>query len=386
MIFVIGIGEDGLAGLSENAKAKIAAADILVGGQRHLNFAPDFSGERLDWSTGIDATLDSLAAKLDQNIVVLASGDPLYFGVAKNVIERFGSDQVQVLPVPGSVSLTCAAMGWSQPDIQVVTVHGRALDNLNLYLSSGVRLVVLCQDGDTPALAAALLTAKGFGASHISVLEHLGGPKEKCLNGVASNWSHSRTADLCTLAIELVGDDAQTYSRLAGLPDDAFEHDGQLTKRATRAVTLSSLAPKPSEVLWDFGGGAGSISIEWMRCHPSCRAITIEKDSGRAERIIRNACSLGVPQLDVQISENLAALDELSDSPDAIFIGGGLTLELVDAALLRLKPGGRFVANAVSDKTRDLLKIIHSKYGGELFTMTTLNKLPITQILMEKKK
>lgn len=386
MIFVLGIGEDGLAGLGETAKAKIDTADILLGGQRHLNFVPDFSGERLDWSDGIEATLDSLAPKLDKNIVILASGDPLYFGVAKNVIERFGKDAVQILPVPGAVSLTCAAMGWSQPDIQVVTVHGRSLDSLNLYLTPGVRLVVLCQDSETPALAAQLLTDKGFGQSRISVLEHLGGPKENHRHGLAADWPHERGANLCTLAIELVGDKAQTYSRLAGLPDDAFDHDGQLTKRVTRAVTLSSLAPKPGELLWDFGGGAGSIAIEWMRCHPSCQAITIERDRGRAERIIRNADSLGVPKLSVKVAENLDALHDLSEAPDAIFIGGGLTLELVEAAWTRLKPGGRFVANAVTDKTQALLKKIHQKYGGELFTMTIEDKLPITQILMEKKK
>ncbi|PHS78915.1 MAG: cobalamin biosynthesis bifunctional protein CbiET [Rhodospirillaceae bacterium] len=387
MIFVIGIGEDGLAGLTESAKAKIAAADILLGGQRHLNFVADFSGERMNWSDGIDATLDRLESHLKQNIVVLASGDPLYFGVAKNVIERFGLDAVQVLPVPGSVSLACAAMGWSQPDVQVVTVHGRSLHGLNLFLTPGVRLVVLCQDGDTPARAAALLTAKGFGQSRICVLEHLGGPKENRRQGRASDWSPARTADLCTLAIELRADEnALSYSRLAGLPDDAFDHDGQLTKRTTRAVTLSSLAPKPGEMLWDFGGGAGSISIEWMRTHPSCKAITVERDRVRAARIIGNADHLGVPKLAVKISENLEALNTFSGSPDAIFIGGGLNLELVEAAWARLKPGGRFVANAVTDKTRDLLKTIQSKYGGELFTMSIVNKLPITQILMEKKK
>ncbi|MBL4692122.1 MAG: precorrin-6y C5,15-methyltransferase (decarboxylating) subunit CbiE [Magnetovibrio sp.] len=394
MISVLGIGENGLDGLTPKAQDILNHADVLVGGERHLRFAPAFQGETLDWSGGIDATLDAMGDKLHLNIVVLASGDPLYFGVAKNIIARFGAARVQVLPVPGAVSLTCAAMGWSQADVHVVTVHGRgqgrgqgrALESLNLYLTPGARLVVLSKDADTPAQTAKLLTAQGYGQSVIWVLEHLGGPKEDRMQGIAANWAHPAEADLNTLAIELIGDDtAQPLSRLAGLPDEAYEHDGQLTKRATRAVTLSSLAPLPGELLWDFGAGAASISIEWMRTHPSCHAVAIEHDTVRAARIHTNAKNLGVPKLTIEESENLAALDKLSGAPDAIFIGGGLALDLVEAAWDRLKPGGRLVVNAVTDKSRKILKTLRKKYGGDLMTITIEGKLPITQYKTEKK-
>jgi len=386
MITVLGIGEDGLAGLSEAAKSKISDAEVLIGGKRHHNFAPDFSGETFDWSNGIEAVLDNIETRLDKNIVVLASGDPLYFGVGKNIIDRFGAARVQVFPVAGAVSLTCAAMGWSQPDVQVLTLHGRPLENLNLYLSPGARLVVLTQDGDTPAHVAKLLSDQGYGPSIIWVLEHLGGVQEDRLQGVAARWAHPRCADLNTLAIEVVADEtARPLTRLAGLPDDAFEHDGQITKRAVRAVTLSSLAPKPGEVLWDFGAGAGSICSEWMRAHPSCQAIAVERDLERADRILQNAKTLGVPKLIIKVGENQDVLDQLLDAPDAIFIGGGVSPELVDAAWARLKPQGRLVANAVTDNSREILNILKQKYDGEQMEISIEGKLPITQIILRKK-
>lgn len=398
-ITVIGIGEDGLDGLSPAARALLNGAEVLIGGERHLDKAPDVQAERLDWSAGFTATLDQIEARFSQRIVVLASGDPLHFGVGATLIRRFGTERVFVLPAPGAVSLACARMGWSVPDIQVVTIHGRPLENLNLHLAPNARLVVLARDGDSPAEVARLLTAKGFGSSRLTVLEHLGGALEQRLEGVAQAWSTDTCADLCTLAIQCIaGSNARPLSRLAGLPDDAFEHDGQLTKREVRAVTLARLAPLPGEVLWDVGAGAGSIGIEWMRADRSCRAVAIERDPDRAARIARNAHALGVPCLKVEQAEALVALSSLEGAPDAVFVGGGVGAPgLLDTAWARLKPGGRLVANAVTVEgaaelanmkqahSGDLIQISIAHQDNKISSLTLLNPMrTVTQYLAIK--
>ena len=367
-ITVIGIGDDGLNGLTPTAKALVDGAEVLIGGERHLAKAPDVKAERFDWSLGFDATLDKIAERSDKRVVVLASGDPLYFGVGATLIRRFGAENVFVLPAPGSVSLACARMGWSIPDVQVVTIHGRALENISLHLTPGARLVVLSRDGDSPGEVAELLTAKGFGPSRMAVLEQLGGANEARHDGVAENWPKDTRAQLNIIALDCVaGPNAKPLSRLAGLPDDAFEHDGQITKREVRAVTLARLAPLPGEVLWDVGAGAGSVAIEWMRTERSCRAIAIERDGNRAACIARNANVLGVPRLQIDCADALDALEALVDAPDAVFVGGGVGVPgVLLMAWNRLKPGGRLVANAVTaEGAAELLKM-KQVHGGEL--------------------
>lgn len=392
-ITVVGIGEDGLDGLAPGIRAIVERAEVLAGGARHLALAPDFSGARVDWSGGIDAGLDAIAQHVDagRTVVVLASGDPLYFGIGKNVMARFGADRVRILPHPGAVSLTCAALGWSQPDVQVVTIHGRPLDSLRLYLTPGRRLVMLSQDADSPAHVARLLTDAGYGPSRLHVLERLGGADERRLDGLAEAWPHAPGADLNTIAVELVSDgSARPLTRLAGLPDDAYDHDGQLTKRHVRAVTLSSLAPLPGETLWDLGAGAGSISIEWLRAHESCRAVAVERDPVRAARIRANAANLGVPRLEVcegDSAEMLDALNTLHGAPHAIFIGGGVSAPgLLQAAWCILKPGGRLVANAVTEASREALAAMREAHGGTLTTITVEGKAPIVQYLSVKQE
>jgi len=368
VISVIGIGEDGLDGLNPAAVALIEAAEILVGGARHLAKIPPGAARRLDWSAGFDATLDILDAHQDRRIVVLASGDPLQFGVGATLIRRFGGERVFVWPAPGAVSLTCARMGWSVPDITVVTIHGRAIENLHLHLVPNARLVVLARDGDSAHEVAKLLHGKGFGPSPMTVLERIGGAGEQRLTGVAESWSHGRTADLATLAIECVaGPHAKPWSRLAGLADAAYEHDGQLTKREVRAVTLARLAPLPGETLWDIGAGAGSVAIEWMRTDPGCRAVAVERDPQRAARIARNAANLGVGALNVVIDDADTALTNMSGSPDAVFVGGGLSVPgLLERAWARVKPGGRLVANAVTIEGGAQLAALKHRHGGDL--------------------
>lgn len=393
VITVIGIGDEGVAGLSPAARAALSQAQVLAGGARHLDMAAAFAGPRVDWAAGLEAGLDALAQHViaGRRVAVLASGDPLHYGVGKNLIERFGAERVRVLPAPGAVSLACAAMGWPQPEVRVLTVHGRPLEALNLYLTPGAKLVVLSEDGGTPARAAALLSERGFGPSRITVLEHLGGAREARLEGRAEGWRHGRCADLNTLAIEVAaGADARPLTRLAGLPDDAYEHDGQLTKRAVRAVTLSSLAPLPGQTLWDLGAGAGSIAIEWLRADASTRAVAVERDPVRAARIRANADTLGVPRLHVETADVLAALAALPGAPDAIFAGGAVAIPgMLEAAWARLKPGGRLVANAVTADGAQALAQLQRTHGGELLTIAVTHrhtadgapeiKAPITQ-------
>ncbi|OEJ67694.1 bifunctional cobalt-precorrin-7 (C(5))-methyltransferase/cobalt-precorrin-6B (C(15))-methyltransferase [Magnetovibrio blakemorei] len=372
LITVIGIGDDGLMGLTPTAKTLVDGAEVLVGGERHLAKAPDVQAERFDWSLGFEATLDKMADLADKRIVVLASGDPLYFGVGATLIRRFGAENVFVLPAPGSVSLACARMGWSIPDVQVVTIHGRALENLSLHVTPGARLIVLSRDGDSPSEVAELLTSKGFGPTRITVLEQLGGADEARHDGVAESWPNETRAHLNIIALDCVGGpNAKPLSRLAGLPDDVFEHDGQITKREVRAVTLARLAPLPGEVLWDVGAGAGSIAIEWMRTDRSCTAIAIERDGDRAACIARNANSLGVPRLKIDCADAQDALVSLAGAPDAVFVGGGVGVPgLLIKAWNRIQPGGRLVANAVTaEGAAELLKM-KQVHGGELIQIS----------------
>lgn len=384
-ITVIGIGEDGLDGLAPAVRARVEGADVLAGGARHLALVPGFSGERVDWTNGIDVGLDAIAAHVEQGraVIVLASGDPLDFGVGKNIVARFGADRIDVLPHPGAVSLTCAALGWSRPDVQVATIHGRPLETLNLHLAPGRKLVLLSQDGQSPVRVATLLSTAGYGPSRITVCERLGGPDQRILNGVAQTWTASDCADLNTIAVELIADaTARPLSRLAGLPDDAYEHDGQLTKQFMRAITLASLAPVPGETLWDLGAGAGSIAIEWLRAHESLSAIAVERDPVRAARIRRNAAKLGAPRLDVVVNDSLSVLESRPGTPDAIFIGGQVAAPgMLHKAWARLKPGGRLVANAVTEPSREALIALAESHGGTCTAVAVEGKALITHYI-----
>ncbi|MBB5701686.1 precorrin-6Y C5,15-methyltransferase (decarboxylating) [Ochrobactrum daejeonense] len=369
---VIGIGEDGLEGLSDNARKAILSADVIVGGRRHLDFLDNaVRAERVVWPSPFDTAFAMIKAHRGKPVVVLASGDPMFFGVGASLSRHFSSGEMLILPHPSSLSLAAARMGWSLQDARCVSVHGRPLALLVPHILPGERLFVLSNDGSTPAKVAALLKDRGFGKSPITVFEHLGGPKERRIEGVAESWSHEPDADLNLLAVECAASpDARVMSPVAGLPDEAFENDGQLTKRDVRAVTLSRLQPLPHELLWDVGAGCGSIGIEWMRVHSSCRAIAIEADEKRQGMIERNARALGVPGLQLVNGEAPKALSGL-EAPDAIFIGGGVTDEgVLEACWNALKPGGRLVANAVTLQSEMRLFDWRQRFGGELVRLS----------------
>ena len=303
-ITILGIGDDGLAGISAAARAAVATAELLVGGDRHQAMVQETPAERLTWAEGLPKTMDVIEGWRGRRVVVLATGDPMWYGGGANLGRRFDPADMTVIPVPGAFSLAASRMVWSLADTQTLTVHGRPLDSLNLAIAPNMRLLVLSQHGHTPAQVAALLVDRGFGPSAISVLEHLGGPNERRIDGFAETWSHSSCADLNTLAIECrPGPAAQIYPQAPGLPDEVFESDGQLTKREARAVTIAALAPLPGQTMWDVGAGSGSVAIEWLRSTPgnrpagrgSARAVAFERDAARCAVIARNAAMLGGP-------------------------------------------------------------------------------------------
>ncbi|MBT4931910.1 MAG: precorrin-6y C5,15-methyltransferase (decarboxylating) subunit CbiE [Rhodospirillaceae bacterium] len=378
-ITVIGIGEDGLEGLSAARLDQINAADVLIGGARHYGKVDNPEAELLDWGKGFDTALKEIEKRKGKNIVVLGSGDPMNYGIGAVLVRHFGTDAVIIHPAPGAFSLAAARMGWSIPDTETLTIHGRPLETLNRYVMPGARLLVLTQDGDTPAKVARLLTEKGYGESRITVLEHLGGSKENKLEGTAATWNFERAADLNTLAIDCIaGIDAPALSRTPGLPDEVFENDGQLTKREVRAATLAQLQPLPGQVLWDIGAGSGSISIEWLRLGGHRRAIAIERNPERVAAIKRNADTLGTPDLIVVEGDFDVVKGDLKYQPDAIFVGGGASSpQLLKAAWTALNRGGRFVVNAVSIEAEQALLAFRAEFGGDLSRLSIERAGPI---------
>ena len=363
---VVGIGEDGFAGLGKNARRALLGASRVIGSQRQLDLLPAcIRAERQTWPRPF--ALAPVLAQGNTPTCVLASGDPMLFGVGASLARVVAREDMQVLPAPSSFSLAAARMGWPLQDVVTLSVVARPVAALNAHLHSGVRLLVLSNDASSPAIIARLLREQGFGPSLLTVLEHLGGPAERRVEASASDWNDPPVAALNLIAIDCLADaSARPLSRIGGLPDSAFEHDGQLTKRDVRAVTLARLAPLPGQLLWDVGAGSGSIGIEWMRTWPNCRTLAIEADEGRQQLIERNRDALGVPGLQLIRGKAPQALAGL-ERPDAIFIGGGVTREgVLDTCWQQLKPGGRLVANAVTLQSEMLLMSWRERHGGEL--------------------
>ena len=374
---VIGIGEDGFKGLGRNARHAVLRAARIIGGQRQLDLLPVcVRGERQLWPSPF--SLAPVLARRDEPVCVLASGDPMFYGVGASLARQVPAEEMLVLPAPSSVSLAAARLGWALQDVITLSVVARPLAALNTHLASGVRVLVLSNDGQSPAAMAALLVESGFGPSRLSVFEHLGGAAERRIDGVAHAWPHASLADLNLVAIDCLADaNTPRLSRLAGLPDAAFQNDGQLTKRDVRAMTLARLAPLPGELLWDVGAGSGSIGIEWMRAHPSCRALAIEADAGRQSLIEQNRDALGVPGLQLVRGTAPAALAGL-EAPDAIFIGGGVTRDgVLHTCWQHLRPGGRLVANAVTLQSEMTLMAWRAQHGGELTRLHVAQAQPL---------
>jgi precorrin-6Y C5,15-methyltransferase (decarboxylating) len=320
---VVGVGEDGIDGLSPAARLLVAQAALVVGGKRHLALAGPLTAETLVWPSPIDNALEAIEAHRGQPACVLASGDPFFYGVGAMLMRRFAADEMICVPAPSAFALAAARLGWSQQDCALLSLHGRPLEAIIPHLQPDARILGLSWDDATPARVAALLTARGMGRSRLTVCEAMGGPRERLRETQAQDFALENVADLNTIALEVVVDrGARVLSRTPGLPDDWFEHDGQITKRETRAMTLSQLAPRRGELLWDVGSGSGSVAIEWMLADSANRAIAIEARHDRVARIARNALSFGVPGLSIVTGEAPQAFADLA-KPDAVFIGGG---------------------------------------------------------------
>ena len=375
---VVGIGDGGLASLSATARAIVEAGDVLVGGERHLDMVRDHAGERLRWRCPLEATLDDLEARRGRRVVVLASGDPMCFGVGELLVQRFDLSELRVLPAPSAFSLVCARLGWSLVQVACLSAHSRPLANVRRHIAPGTRLIVFSRNGATPDALARILTEEGFGPSQLWVFEHLDGPAEHRLESTAATWAEHTCAALNTVAIECIaGPEAAIRSRAPGLPDDAFESDGMITKRDVRAATLARLAPLAGQRLWDIGAGSGAIAIEWLRAADGAQAIAVEQDAARCGTIARNAERLGAPELTVVHARAPDCLAELA-APDAVFIGGGIgEPAMLEACWRSLLPGGRLVANVVTVEGEQRLLAWQAQHGGELLRIEVTRLDPL---------
>jgi precorrin-6Y C5,15-methyltransferase (decarboxylating) len=365
---IVGIGEDGIDGLSAVARKLVASAELVVGGKRHLALADALiQGRRLAWPSPIGDALPEIEKHRGRPVVVLASGDPFHYGVGDLLMRSVPAAEMLCLPQSSAFSLAAARLAWSLQDVTLVSLHGRSLEGIVRHLQPGARILALSWDGETPARLAKLLVERGMGASSITVLEAMGGPHERIRQARAEAFDLTDVAALNTIALHVEASPDATVLPLApGLDDSLFEHDGQLTKREVRAATLAALAPRHGELLWDVGLGAGSIAIEWLLRHPSLKAIGIEAEPARAERAARNAVALGTPDLEIVPKRAPEAFAGLPP-PDAIFIGGGLSNpDLFESAWSALKSRGRLVANAVSIQSEARLIEYFLRHGGEL--------------------
>ena len=375
---VVGVGEDGIDGLTPAARKLVAQAAFVVGGKRHLALAGPLKAETMVWPSPIENALDAIEAHRGNSVCVLATGDPFFFGVGAMLMRRFAAEEMICVPAPSAFALAAARLGWSEQDCALLTLHGRPLEAIIPHLHDGARILALSWDDATPAKLAALLTARGMGRSKLTICEAMGGPCERIRTTEARGFALENVAALNTIALEVaLSSGARILPRAPGLPDHWFEHDGQITKREIRAITLSQLAPRRGELLWDVGSGSGSIAIEWMLADASNNAVAIEVRHDRAERIACNALSFGVPGLSVVTGEAPQVFIDLP-KPDAIFIGGGASAPgMIERAFDALPPGGRLIVNAVTLATQAACVDWRARWGGELAQISVAHAEPV---------
>jgi precorrin-6B C5,15-methyltransferase / cobalt-precorrin-6B C5,C15-methyltransferase len=372
---IIGIGEDGLDGLSPAAANLLKQARFVIGGARHLAMIKSSTAEKMEWPSPFERGVEAIKARRGAPTCVLASGDPFLYGVGATLAADVPPEETICIPAPSSLSLAAARLGWALQDCEIVSLHGRAFERVIPYLRPKTRLLVLSWDETTSEKLAQLLNQRGLGDSRLVVMGALGGPRESVVECTARDFAARPIDPLNLVAIEVDADAASYIPLTPGLPDDWYESDGQITKREVRAVTLSALAPWPGAALWDVGAGSGSIAIEWMLSHPRNRAVAIEARADRAERIARNAAALGAPGLTVLNGDARALMRDLP-APDAIFVGGG-GAQVIDASWALLPVGRRFVVNAVTIETQAALIERQARHGGDLVSISIAHPTPV---------
>ena len=387
---VIGIGEDGVAGLSPQARTALEAAETIVGGDRHHGLTASLRCERLAWPHPFDALIEELVARRGRRVVVLATGDPLWYSVGARIARAISPDQITFHPQLSAFQWAAARMGWSLADCETLTAHGRPTGEVISWIWPGARLLILTAGAETPGDIARLLSERGYGASEMTVLGALGGPRETRHDGTAACWAKEdpalRLPEFHTLAVRCLGEPAALLPRVPGLPDESFQHDGKMTKREVRALTLARLMPARGEILWDIGTGCGSVAIEWMRAARDARALGIDPNPERLTLAKANADRLGTPLLSLMTGRAPEILDRIPAPegtkpdfrrPNAVFIGGGLSVAMVDRALTDLPKGGRLVANVVTLESEALLGELHRRHGGDLVKLSVTRAEPI---------
>ena len=375
-LHIVGIGEDGLDGLVPAARAVVESAEVIIGGERHHQMAGIHSAERMKWPSPFDALISQLQTLRGKRVVVLATGDPLWFSVGARIGRSIDPAEITYYPQISAFQLASARMGWSMADVEALTVHGRPVEQIISFIQPNQRLLILTTGGQTPGQIAKFLADRGFGASKMTVLAAMGGGNELRFDGIAATWDHEVPA-FNTLAVDCIAaPDAALLPRVPGLHDELFEHDGTMTKRETRAVTIAKLMPMRGALLWDIGTGCGSVAVEWMRAARYAQAIGIEPRADRRAMAAQNALALGTPTLELVAGTAPEVLQGLA-APDAIFVGGGLTDGVFDAAWAALKPLGRFVSNAVTLESEAILMELHKKYGGELVRLAVTRAEPV---------
>ena len=378
---IVGIGEDGVDNLGQEARRLIENAELLVGGNRHLAMDNGNKAKKIAWPKPFQPLIETLGCHAQRRVVVLASGDPSFYGVGSLLVQQFGIDAVKIYPSPSAYSLAAGRLGWHLQDVETLSVHGLPVEKLNMFMQPSAKLLILSHDRESPCRVCELLTRHGFGKSDVAVLEHLGGARERIVKLTAKDVKTDAFADLNTIAVKCISDTNRVETpRLPGLPDEVFEHDGQITKREIRAITLAKLSPNLNECLWDVGAGCGSIGIEWMRCSRGGQAVAIERNKERTEKLLRNARFLGVPDIQLVCGAAPNALADLP-TPDTIFIGGGVqTKGVVELCWNTLNPGGKLVINVVSIEGQQVLYDWHQRIGGELIRINIEQATSIGQL------